>query len=316
LAKRPSVSAIMPAFNAAGFIHRAIDSVLDQGDHLLELIIVDDCSRDQTRQLVRRDYGTDERVKLLWTDRNSGPGAARNLGISAAAGDWIAPIDADDRWTAERLDRRAPLLGDNVDIVFDNVLGCDHADAPTSEPIFTDLPAEMTIAAMAHERAPGTTYNFGYLKPLVRKSFLDSSGVRYPDIRISEDLLFYLELLIHHPRITTTGEAGYIYTIPVSASRRRSKLSVSVPDDLRVAALLDDLVGRNADLLAPSESDAIRQRAMALRRSEPLSRLYDSWTRRDYRSLARNLLSDSKARRALLKKLAARFGQATRPSSS
>ncbi len=168
---------------------------------------------------------------------------------------------------------------------------------------------------MAAERAPGTTFNYGYLKPLVRKSFLEATGVRYPEIRISEDLLFYLELLIHHPKTKLTDVAGYVYTTSIgSVSRRRSNVSTSVPDDLLVAGMLDDLVRRYSHSLTAADVDAIRRRSDALRDSAPLTRLYESWTRGQYLRFALQSLFDPQARRALLGKLRGRKMPPTGPS--
>jgi succinoglycan biosynthesis protein ExoO len=99
-----SVTVILPTYNSASFVSRAIDSVLgQQGDHRLELIIVDDCSTDVTVELIKQRYGADARVKVIVSERNGGPGIARNLALAEAKGDWIALIDADDAWTADRL---------------------------------------------------------------------------------------------------------------------------------------------------------------------------------------------------------------------
>lgn len=306
----------MPAFNSAAFISRAVDSVFSQeGPHRIELIIVDDCSVDGTADLIRSRYGADERVRLFSMDRNRGPGAARNLAISAAAGQWIALIDADDCWTSDRLARLLPLCSDDVDLVFDNLIAFDHALSRAVGPIFPVMPAAITVPLMAAERAPGTTFNYGYLQPLMRKSFLEATGVRYPEIRISEDLLFYLELLIHHPKTKVTDGAGYIYTTPIGPlSRRRSNTSRSVPDNLQVANMLDDLVLRYSHSLASADAEAIRRRSDALRESAPLIRLYESWSRGQYLKFAGQCLSDPQARRALIDKLRGRKARPTGPS--
>ena len=309
-----AVSAIMPAFNSRAFIGRAIDSILSQqGPHRVELIVVDDCSVDGTADFIRRRYGADERLRLLSTDRNRGPGAARNLAIDAAAGEWIALIDADDCWTSDRLQRLFPICREGVDLVFDNLLAYDHAHASVGAAIFPSMPAELTVPLMAAERAPGTIFNYGYLKPIIRKSFLEATGVRYSEIRISEDLLFYLELLIHHPKTRILDQACYVYTTSIGpVSGVRSTLSTSAPDDLLVASMIDELMVRRADLLAPEDVEALRRRSDALRQSAPLTRLYDSWTRRDYLTFASQFLSDSKARRELFRKVVKRLRLSTR----
>lgn len=92
------VSVIMPAYNAAGFISRSIDSVLTQSRPELELIVIDDCSQDTTAAVVDGYMERDDRVRLLRQPANAGVAAARNAGIAAARGSHIAFLDSDDWW--------------------------------------------------------------------------------------------------------------------------------------------------------------------------------------------------------------------------
>jgi len=314
--KGPIVSAILPTFNAASFMDRAIRSVLSQhSPALLELIIVDDCSVDGTADFVRRQYGADERVKLLSTDRNRGPGAARNVAIGAASGEWIALIDADDAWTPDRLERLLPLCTSGIDLVFDNLIAYDQQAGAETEIMFPVMPESMSIADMAAERAPATVFNYGYLKPLLRRGFLEQSGVTYGDTRISEDLLMYLELLTHGAKSATTSQAGYIYTTPIGQlSGKRSAISASVPDDLLIARLLQEFVLRYEDRLSASDIAAISARSATLRQYASLTRLYESWTRSQYLSFAWQCVSDPDARRALVAKIAERISARRRRS--
>ena len=90
----PSVSVVVPAFNAAGFIGRALENVLNQTVPVLEIIVVDDGSTDDTATVASR-YGPLVRVARK---SNAGPASARNLGASLARGEWLAMLDADDWW--------------------------------------------------------------------------------------------------------------------------------------------------------------------------------------------------------------------------
>jgi len=97
--RQPVVSVIIPAFNSAQFITECLSSVADQeGDIPLEIIVVDDGSSDDTRNRVRAFGG----VRLIEQD-NAGPSAARNRGIAAATGEFIAFLDSDDLWTEDKL---------------------------------------------------------------------------------------------------------------------------------------------------------------------------------------------------------------------
>jgi len=93
------ISCIVPVYNGAAFLAEAIDSILGQTHRPLEIIIVDDGSTDGTAGVIA-GYG--DRVIVLRQD-NAGPGAARNRGLEAARGDYLAFLDADDLWAPQKL---------------------------------------------------------------------------------------------------------------------------------------------------------------------------------------------------------------------
>lgn len=107
-----SVSVIMPSFNTAEFITEAIESVLAQTYDAFELIIVDDCSTDNTDEVVQR-YLTDPRIKYLKNDKNSGAAVSRNRALKEAKGKWIAFLDSDDVWEPEKLSKQIRFMEEN-----------------------------------------------------------------------------------------------------------------------------------------------------------------------------------------------------------
>lgn len=98
-----TVSVIMPTYNSADFVQASIESVLNQSYRSLELIVIDDCSTDNTRDLVQALEQKDPRVRLLVLDNNEGAGAARNKGVEFATGNYIAFLDSDDIWMENKL---------------------------------------------------------------------------------------------------------------------------------------------------------------------------------------------------------------------
>ena len=94
-----TVSVIIPAYNAARYVTRAVESALAQTHPPLEILVVDDGSKDDTREVVRRMPSP---VRLIEKE-NGGPASARNLGASQARGEWLALLDADDWWFPEKL---------------------------------------------------------------------------------------------------------------------------------------------------------------------------------------------------------------------
>lgn len=100
---KPTVSVIMPLYNSSAFMDESIRSVLDQSFADLELILVDDCSTDDSLAGARALAAQDDRIAVVALPDNQGGGAARNAGIAAARGRYIAFLDSDDIWESEKL---------------------------------------------------------------------------------------------------------------------------------------------------------------------------------------------------------------------
>lgn len=109
----PTITVVIPAYNAAKYLGEALESVLTQTRRPDEIIVIDDGSTDDTTQVIER-FG---KAVVTIRQQNAGEGAARNAGIRAARGDYIAFLDADDVCAPERLDRQALALGRSSDAV-------------------------------------------------------------------------------------------------------------------------------------------------------------------------------------------------------
>jgi len=106
------VSIIMPSYNTARFIGETINSVLSQTYTNWELIIVDDCSTDNTDEVVG-SFLSDERIRYLKNEKNSGAAVSRNYALREAKGKWIAFLDSDDIWLPEKLEKQIGFMTDN-----------------------------------------------------------------------------------------------------------------------------------------------------------------------------------------------------------
>jgi glycosyltransferase involved in cell wall biosynthesis len=125
----PLVSVIMPAYNAAEYIAEAIESVLIQNYRNFELIIVDDGSTDNTKEIVASFK--DDKIKYFYKN-NGGPSGARNLAIKKAKGQYIMPLDADDMMTPDFITRHLSEFEKHpdVDLVYSDVLLIDKNSTP------------------------------------------------------------------------------------------------------------------------------------------------------------------------------------------
>jgi glycosyltransferase involved in cell wall biosynthesis len=133
------LSLIIPAFNAAPFIAQAIESVLAQTYTNIEIVVVDDASTDATRSIAAQ-FGA--QIVLITHDRQQGVSIARNHGVEAATGTWLAFLDADDWLPSTFAEEARPLLNASEALCYDNVI----VDDPPSDP-----PTLMTL----HHRATG-----------------------------------------------------------------------------------------------------------------------------------------------------------------
>jgi len=101
----PRVSVIVPAFNAEWTIRRALESAARQSWRNIEIVIVDDGSTDRTGEIAAAFCADEKRARLI-RQPNGGESAARNRAISEATGEWIAPLDADDLWHPDKIERQ------------------------------------------------------------------------------------------------------------------------------------------------------------------------------------------------------------------
>lgn len=104
------VSIITPTYNSETFISDAIKSVQSQTYLDWEMIIVDDCSKDKTVEIIQGFMEDDHRIQLIKLDKNSGAGIARNTALNKAKGRYIAFLDSDDLWKTEKLSKQIEFM--------------------------------------------------------------------------------------------------------------------------------------------------------------------------------------------------------------
>lgn len=146
------VSVIIPAYNAERYIERTLNSVLSQSYKNLEVLVVDDESQDRTAEIVKTIARRDPRV-ILWQQKNSGAAAARNLGIQQSTGEFIAPIDADDIWYPQHLEKQIDRFlegSSKVGVVYSWSADIDDRDALTGEFRVADIEGDVYQTLICH----------------------------------------------------------------------------------------------------------------------------------------------------------------------
>ncbi|MGF0538953.1 glycosyltransferase family 2 protein [Agrobacterium sp. ES01] len=213
--ERPDISFVIAAYNAQDTLARAIDSALAQTGVTVEVIVVDDCSADGTVALA--EGYADPRVTLLQQAHNQGPAAARNAGISAARGRWIAVLDADDEVRPGRLRRMIDRAAvENADIVVDN-LDVVPMDGGPAKPMFAERHLQgIHLLSLANFIQSNiifrATYNYGYMKPIFARRFLLRHQLCFDEsLKIGEDYMLLASALACGGRCAVEPLAGYIY---------------------------------------------------------------------------------------------------------
>lgn len=112
----PSISVVMPVYNAAKYVHAAVESILRQSYGNFEFIIIEDASTDDTPLIVEKYSVEDPRIRIIKNERNSGVAASLNKGLDNARGEFIARMDADDISYPQRLRKQMDFLIKNPDI--------------------------------------------------------------------------------------------------------------------------------------------------------------------------------------------------------
>lgn len=224
----PQISIIIPTYNVAPYIGKAIQSALTQTGVTTEILMIDDKSTDDTVSIARAI--NDPRVRIIELPQNGGPSVARNKGLEFAKGEWIAILDGDDAFEESRL---AQLLNDarvsQADIIVDN-LNIYREDDQSLSPMFSSPEFRSpTIINLTHFIRGNQLflggYTLGYLKPLFKASFLRLHNLSYStDIRIGEDYLLMAECLAKGAKCVTCPQSGYRYTVRANSISHRLNL--------------------------------------------------------------------------------------------
>jgi hypothetical protein len=188
------LSVVIPAYNAAGTIRSAVASILNQTMPVLETIVVDDGSADATVEVVAGI--ADPRVRLV-SRPNGGPSAARNAGIAAARGDWVAFLDSDDLWLPGYVERATAALSAAPNPGF----------AYTDAYVFDSGRGQVKVGSASDALVPPPPDRASFLTALIRRNFVFTSaavpaavlaavGGYDESLRLSEEYDLWLRILV------------------------------------------------------------------------------------------------------------------------
>jgi succinoglycan biosynthesis protein ExoO len=304
------VTVLIAAYNAAGFLQRAVMSALNQTIPVSEVLIVDDASTDETVSVVEQLALADGRIRLLSLPHNGGPSVARNTGLDSARGQWIAVLDADDAMLPDRLARMLTAAAESeADIVVDNLRYYVPAANQPGPPVLEERDGGFEVVAFESFLAKARPFtgepDWGLLHPIFRKDFLNAKGLRYPThSRHGEDYLLLVEAFLQGARYVLSRRAGYLYTGRDSGFSR-TIVNYPLMCEHTEALMSDPRIAGHPLLVA-----RLRERAAALRSLLTEKQLALAWSERDYKSIARRLLFDPRTRAVVRRKINRRLKNA------
>lgn len=197
----PLISIITPSYNSSEFIAETISSILNQSFTDWELLITDDCSSDDSYELLQSHANKDSRIKVFQLTENGGAGAARNNSIKQASGRYIAFCDSDDQWKPDKLEKQLKFMQDNDCAL--SYSSYDVIDEDGTSKGFVDCPTEVTYRRMLSNNYIGCL-TVMYDTEKLSKMYM-------PLIRKRQDWALWLDILKKVPKAYGIDERLSIY---------------------------------------------------------------------------------------------------------
>lgn len=227
----PKVSVIIPIYNASAFLNECLDSILGQTLRQIEVICVDDGSTDNSLEILHQYQQKDYRVQVL-TQKNQGAGAARNLGLAQASGEYLSFLDADDFFEKDMYEVAYQAACDNQADVC--VFNCDLFDNTTRQikPCTWEFrrqyfPEKKPFSPLAPDARDNLfrMFNGWPWDKLYLRTFIQRTGLQYQNLRTTNDMYFVFMALARARRIVTVDKilAHQRVEVKTSLSRNRNK---------------------------------------------------------------------------------------------
>ena len=202
------ISVIMAAYNAEKTIEQAVTSVLNQTYPNFELLVVNDCSKDRTVELVKEIAVRDRRVRIISNAKNCGVSYTRKHGLEEAKGSWIAILDSDDAWAPEKLEKQIALQKRmNADLLFTGSAFMDLDGQPIDW--YLHAPAEVTYRQLLKQNVLSNSSAL-VRKELYAKHYAIGDGMH-------EDFAIWLSILKEGKKAYRVDEPLFIYRIAKSS---------------------------------------------------------------------------------------------------
>ena len=267
----PRFSVIIPAYNAASTLARALDSVLTQTWPAFEIIVIDDGSIDSTAA-VAASY--EEKIRYLYQD-NAGVSAARNHGARIASGDWLAFLDADDWYFPDRLKWHSEWIARDPTLDFltgdyeyrntsDALLGCSMQSKASGRAMLAKAAGSREVMMSGAEFEEFIADHFGdtHTLSLPRATFLELGG--YPlGFKVCEDVHLLTRLVARSRRVGVVCEPLAVYSIHAASATRADPVRAQF-ENVRTLLALGKLAGSLSSVVRRGYFIRLRQARLNL----------------------------------------------------
>lgn len=230
----PKISVIIPVYNAENFIVRCVKSILMQDFKDLEIILVEDCSKDSSRLICLELEKEQNNIVVICQEKNSGAAAARNKGIRMAQGEFIMFVDSDDYWKGQvEIDRYIKILDSDKNLDF--IISGLYTYYPTNNKYIKSItyPEIATLIdqpSMEKQKAllekgcfPNSPCN-----KIIRKNFLINNHLFFPEGITAEDIYWYIYLTEKSSNFLCINDYYYVYDQGNDGSVTKQKGSKSL----------------------------------------------------------------------------------------
>ena len=204
--KNELISVIIPVYNSEKYIDKCLNSVINQTYRNLEIIIINDCSIDNTKEIILKYKNIDDRIIYLENDQNLGVGSTRNKGIDISKGEYIYFLDSDDY-----------VEFNCIEELYNVILESDSFSCMTKG--YKEVNGKIVSHSRSYEelmllQSPSVCIR------LFNKKVIKDSKVRFSNLKIGEDLEFVFKLMIFNNKISYVDKPLYTYVIHNDSSIR------------------------------------------------------------------------------------------------
>lgn len=218
------VTLIVPVYNVEKYLKRCIDSILNQSYKNIEIICVNDCSPDNSQEILN-DYEKQQQIRVIINEQNMGLGKSRERALKESTGKYIMFIDSDDYIDTYYVEKYMAVMQLED---YDMVIGGYTRDVDGNKKEHFVKYSDWSVLS----------YTIACAK-MYKKSFLIDNNIGFIDIRCGEDIFFSMELFMHHPKYYVMEDyAGYFYYF------NRKSITGSMNADKKLESFIAEIFNR------------------------------------------------------------------------